>query len=229
MASCNHVDPDRRLCPDRRLQERGAGRARRIDRLAVLAAFRFGSVLCRAAWHARSRPLAGRAAGAGPRHAALPAKHAHSRNPFRDRGRRRHLGRFHAVPQRAFRDRAPRRRHARQAENAHRAHPAFRLRRRGAVGDPAGKRRAARDRRSRHGGAAHAGARHGQGHDHGRRVRHRRGRNHSVRPDLFALAQDFAGNARPDHGAAGDRKSSGPNGRQYAGRPANGRTRCAAR
>ena len=52
----------RRLRADRRLQDRRAGRPRRLDRLAMLAAFRFRCLLCRAAWQPRARPLADRAA-----------------------------------------------------------------------------------------------------------------------------------------------------------------------
>ena len=55
---------DRRLWTDRRLRDRGAGRPRRIDRLAVLARLRFRRLFCRAARHAQERPLADRT-GAG--------------------------------------------------------------------------------------------------------------------------------------------------------------------
>jgi hypothetical protein len=40
----------RRLRTDWRLQGCGFGRARRLDRLVVLAAVRFGRLLCRTAW-----------------------------------------------------------------------------------------------------------------------------------------------------------------------------------
>ena len=46
---------------DRRLRNRGAGRPRRLDRLAVLAEFRFRRVLRRVARHDEERPLADRA------------------------------------------------------------------------------------------------------------------------------------------------------------------------
>ena len=66
--------PNRRLCADRRLPDRRAGRPRRLDRLAVLAAFRFGGVLCRAARLARARPLADRAARGGPQSRAATGR-----------------------------------------------------------------------------------------------------------------------------------------------------------
>ena len=50
--------PDRGLRPDRRLRDGGPGGARRLDRLAVLAALRFGRLLRRPARRAGARPLA---------------------------------------------------------------------------------------------------------------------------------------------------------------------------
>jgi threonine dehydrogenase-like Zn-dependent dehydrogenase len=56
--SCNsprrHEPTDRRLRHDRRLQDRGAGRHGRLDRLAVLAAFRFGRRALPGCWAARA-------------------------------------------------------------------------------------------------------------------------------------------------------------------------------
>ena len=52
---------DRRLWPDRRLRDRGAGRPRRLDRLAVLAGLQFRCLLCRDPRHPQERPLADRA------------------------------------------------------------------------------------------------------------------------------------------------------------------------
>ena len=52
-----HGRPHRRLCDDRRLQDRRAGVPRRLNRLVLLATFRFRRLLCRAARHARARPL----------------------------------------------------------------------------------------------------------------------------------------------------------------------------
>ncbi len=54
-------------------------------------------------------------------------------------------------------------------------------------------------------------------------------RDHSVRADLFALASADAAGARSDGGAGRNREISGANGRQNAGRPANGPRRCGAR
>ena len=51
---------DRGLRADRRLRDGGAGRAQRLDRLAVPAAVRLAGLLCRAARRARARPLADR-------------------------------------------------------------------------------------------------------------------------------------------------------------------------
>ena len=58
IADQGHDHADRRLCADRRLQDGGFGRPRRLDRLVVLAAVRFGCMLCRSAGDGRERPLA---------------------------------------------------------------------------------------------------------------------------------------------------------------------------
>ena len=64
--------PDRGLRSDRRLRDGGARRARRLDRLAVLAALRLGRLLRRPARLARPRTLADRAVRPlTPRHPAL--------------------------------------------------------------------------------------------------------------------------------------------------------------
>ena len=62
-----HGIPHRRLCDDRRSRHRRAGRPRRLDRLAVLAALRFGRLLRRASGKARARPLEDRAAATAMR------------------------------------------------------------------------------------------------------------------------------------------------------------------
>src|SRR5215468_1167003 len=72
-------DAHRRLCIDRRLRDRGLGWTRRIDRLAMLAAVRFGGLLCGAAWIARPWALADRPeARRRARGSAIPSKYADS-------------------------------------------------------------------------------------------------------------------------------------------------------
>ena len=68
-----HALAHRRLRPDRRLPDRGAGGPRRLDRLALPAALRLRRLLRRAAGHAGPRPLAAwpRAARSAPCAAAI--------------------------------------------------------------------------------------------------------------------------------------------------------------
>ena len=75
--TCRHFQPgkqfvlqNRRLRTDRRLRDRGPGRMRRIDRLAVLAGFRFRCLFRQPARHRQARPMADRAGGRG--HQNLP-------------------------------------------------------------------------------------------------------------------------------------------------------------
>ena len=118
---------------------RGAGRAGRLDRLAVPAALRFGRLLRGAARHPGARALADRAAERNQTNpAALPARHGHPRDHLRDRGRRGHAHRFHAAHRRrgVRRPRAPRPRRKGPRADAHGADRALRLRQRRAVGAP---------------------------------------------------------------------------------------------
>ena len=90
MAVKHRVLPDRRLWTDRRLRDRGAGRPRRLDRLAVLAGLRFRCLFRRAARHPQERPLADRAGGGGhEHHAPLLGQHADPGDAVRDRRRHR--------------------------------------------------------------------------------------------------------------------------------------------
>ena len=100
-----HAEPHRGLRADRRLRERRAGLARRLDRLAVLAALRFGRLLRRAARHAAST-----AASASRRSDDVTRITRRYRTDtlilettLRDRGRRRHADRLHADPRHAIR------------------------------------------------------------------------------------------------------------------------------
>src|SRR5262249_23063027 len=72
-------DAHRRLCTDRRLRDRGPGGTRRIDRLALLAAVRFGGLLCGVAWIARPWALADRPqTRRRARGSAIPSQYADS-------------------------------------------------------------------------------------------------------------------------------------------------------
>ena len=117
-------------------------------------------------------------------------------------------------------------RRARARRDVRRAGPALRLRRDRALGAQARRRHAARDRRPRHGGAAHAGAPARREHDHGRRIHRGRRRSRAFRAELRAVASAVAGafgrcRARATPRATG---SSGPRKRAGA-RPVEGRGR----
>ena len=116
------------------------------------------------------------------------AGHADPRNALRDRRRRRDADRLHADPRPQSGLRAHRRRRARPRADVRRADPALRLRRDRSLGAQARRRHAARDRRPRHGGAAHAGAPARREHDHGRRIHRGRRRSRAVRAELRAVA-----------------------------------------
>jgi len=77
-----------RLRADRRLQDGCSGRPRWLDRLAVLATFRFSCLLRRPARERRQRALAYCSKGfTARRNTALSSRHARPRNrvPNRDR------------------------------------------------------------------------------------------------------------------------------------------------
>ena len=133
--------------------------ARRLDRLAVLAALRLRRLLRRAA-RRRASTAAGSIAPVDdrrPRHPALSRRHADPRDA---RSRRRtarsrsstSCRRAAATPTSSGSSRGERGR----VRDADRARPALRLRPDGAVGQPPAGRHAAGDRRAGHGGAAHA-------------------------------------------------------------------------
>ena len=159
-------------------------------------------MLCRAARHARARPLVDHTPGASPHHASLSTGYFGTGNPVRDRRRRGDAHRLHAASGPAFDHRPSRRRHPRQSGDQDRTDSALRLRRNRAMGEPARRRRAARHRRARHGDPAHACEFARRRYDHGRRIHRRRRRYHSLRAELLAVASTAACAVRPDHRAS---------------------------
>ena len=189
-ATAEHGLPHRRLCPDRRSEHRGAGRPRRLDRLAVLAAFRFRCLLCRAAGHARARPLADRAERRdAARYAPLPAQHADPGNALRNRRRRGDAHRLHAAAHRRLAYRAHGGGRARQGGDAHRAGAPLRLWRDRAVGDAARRANVAWDCRTRHGADALGCPAARRKLQDRRRLHHFGRRNGVLRAHLCALAR----------------------------------------
>ena len=103
--------PHRGLRADRRHADGGPRRQRRLDRLALPAALRFGGLLCGAAGHARARPLADRPGRARHRRAPLlSAGIAGARDGIHHRERRRPPRRLHAAAARRARSRPRHRR-----------------------------------------------------------------------------------------------------------------------
>src|SRR6516162_9771723 len=165
---------NRRLCPDRRLWFGRAGRPRRFNRLALPPAIRFGVVFRGAARRARSWPLADRPGRPNcPNRAALSRWLVDPRNPLRDAGGCCRARRFHAAAPATSPACAPGPRFARARRHAHRVHPAFRLRRGGAVGRTAAGGWPFRHRRARAGGIAYTGADARRGLQNGWRIRRR--------------------------------------------------------
>jgi hypothetical protein len=92
-----HGAANRRLRHHRRLQIGGPGRVRRLDRLAMLAPFRFSGLLRRAARRAGEWPVADRSdRGSAGCETALPSRHARPRDRVSDRARSSRDCRFHA-------------------------------------------------------------------------------------------------------------------------------------
>ena len=124
--------PHRGLCADRRLRERRAGRARRLDRLAVLAALRFRCLFRGAA--RRTRSTAASASRRKARSRSITRRYRPDtlilETQLRDRRRRRDADRLHAGPRAQSGLRAHRRRRARARDDVRRAGAALRLRRR---------------------------------------------------------------------------------------------------
>ena len=182
---------DRGLRDHRQRLHRRAGVARRLDRLAVPAALRFGIGLRRAARRAEARALAAGAAGPGGAVLArLSRRNRHPRNPVRDRRRRRDGHRLHAVHRPGGSDRPDPHRARRQGPraDAHRYRPALQLRARHTLGALA-SRRSERGRGAERGAIRHAGAaaRH-EGPDDEGRVHGPGRRDRAVHDELVSLA-----------------------------------------
>ena len=208
------VLPDRRLRIDRRLRDRGTGRPRRLDRLAVLARLRFRRLLRRAARHVH-----GMAAGRSRR----PAKVTKSSRRYWDNTLILETRFETADGTVALIDFMPPRGNASdvvrlvrgvsgRVKLADGAGDPVRLRRRYPLGQAHRGRRAAGDRRAGHDGAANAGRDPRRGPDHGGRLRGRRRRDRSLRAHLRAVAS--AGPGADQSGATPCRtpRISGPNG-----------------
>ena len=138
--------PHRRLRADRQHAHRGAGRTRRLDRLAVRAALRFASLLRRAARQPRARALVAGAGGesCAPCAAAIAATRSMLETEFETGRGHGAADRLHAAVAGSNRCRAHRRRRARSGTDAHGAHHPLRLRRRSCHGCAASRARCSR-------------------------------------------------------------------------------------
>ena len=169
---------------------RGAGRARRLDRLAVRAALRCAGLLRGAARHVRPRPLAARArtAPCAASRAATATETLVLETDSHTTGGAVRIDRLHAAVGGAHRRRAHRRGPARARAHAHGAGDPRRLRRDRALGAPR-RRGAARDRRARFAGIAlRRAACMGRDSRRSPRSPSPRGERVAVRPDPFRLA-----------------------------------------
>ena len=213
---------------DRRSRHRRAGRPRRLDRLAVLAALRFRCLLRRAARHARTRPLADRAAETerGEDHAPLPAQHADPGDALRDRRGRGDADRFHAAARRATRiSCASSSASAARVDIAWRADAALRLRRHRAVGDADRRQHAARHRRPDMVVLRSPVQLHGENFKTVGEFTVAAGETRAVRAVLRALASSRCRSRSMPSAAARRPRNSGPNGRARTRSPAPGTTR----
>ena len=208
----------RGLCADRRLRDRGAGFARRLDRLAVLAALRFRCLLRGAARHARPRPLADRAA----RRTNRVSRHYRQDTLILETRFETDEGAVTLIDFMPLRnDTSDFMRlvvgESRPRDDVHGAGAALRLRRDRALGHAPARPDAARHRRPRHGGAANAGRAPRRELQDRRRV-HRHGRRDgAVRADLLRPRICRRRSAiDPREALADDRDNSGATGRRSA-------------
>ena len=216
--------PHRGLRADRRLRERRARLPRRLDRLAVLAALRLRCLLRGAARHARARPLPHRAARTS--RATVTRRYRPDTLILETRFETAD-GAVTLIDFMPIRGRNPDCVRIVVGERGTRARCApswccASAMARSCRGCASSTTDAARDRRPRHGGAAHAGASARREHEDGRRLHGERGRSRAVRAELRAVASSGAGSIRRRCGAAATPRASGASGRARAAATARG-------
>ena len=186
----------RGLRAHRRLPGGGTGRAKRLDRLALLARLRCPGLLRGPPRRAGARALEDLLRARGEGAPTLPSRHARAGDGARGRRGRGQAGGFHARGRARRGPRAHCRRDARADGDEDAARAALRLRLVRAVGEPPRRRAPARHRRPGHGDPRYAGRVPPRWPRHAGRVRGARGREPVLRPHAFPLAPSAPRKAR---------------------------------